>query len=101
MTFNDAIEVAEKIVPAHSWKGITCQAAINGFVVTGCENGGYEEKVVVSDHDIKQHASAYEKETGKCWSCKGTKIVFHSWSLKHGTKTVPCEDCNETGKAKE
>ena len=57
-------------------------------------------KVVVTEAETAAETERWEKETGKCAECMGTKQVFASWTRGVGTKWKPCEKCRATGLAR-
>jgi len=60
---------------------------------------GKRQKVVVTEAETAAETRRWEKETGKCAECMGTKEVFASWARGVGTKMKPCKACKGTGLA--
>lgn len=58
------------------------------------------QKVVVTELEVNAETKRWERETGKCAECMGTKEVFASWSRVDGRKMKPCRACKATGLAR-
>lgn len=57
------------------------------------------KKVVVTQEEIRQAQTDYERETGKCHECGGTGQEFWGWNHETGSKYRPCRRCDATGDA--
>lgn len=58
-----------------------------------------QREIVVTREQLQERRAQWERDTGKCVQCFGTKAEFASWSSIEGTKTRPCRRCKETGVA--
>lgn len=108
-SIRDAMDAAEKKSKISGWKAYAWESASGGHIVTGETpagvylkgprkgkdkyNGLNKMTIVVSESELKEAASSYEEETGKCWNCKGGGKVFSGWSAKEGTTYRPCDRC--------
>jgi hypothetical protein len=99
-TFNDASDLGTKKSQIEGWKAWACEVAIGGYIVTGSAGSDTDEedadKVVVTNDDLTAAAKEYE-EQGRCWNCKGSGEVFHSWNHKTGVKNKTCNKRSGTG----
>jgi hypothetical protein len=111
-TIGDAMALAESKKPT-GWKAFRWQQADGGHIVTGAiPIGTYRsgprkgrpkypkdsQIVVVTTEELNAKAKEYEKETGNCWECKGTGLVFVGWSKAEGSKRNTCPRCSGVGK---
>lgn len=55
------------------------------------------EPCVVTTAEIEAARAEYERSSGNCWVCQGTKLEFASWDHVDGTKNRECSQCNGTG----
>ncbi len=54
-------------------------------------------EVVVTRAEVEAAKAAYEKTTGKCRECAGSKRVSYAWSKDKGRTYSTCRRCNGTG----
>lgn len=117
-SINDVMKFASTKVAMEGWVALSWKHAEGGSVVEGEMPVGFisrgprkgcpkfgplmkptKRTVVVSDAEMLAHALNYERETGVCWDCKGTKQNTVGWSKDEGIKYSPCRRCSATGVA--
>lgn len=55
--------------------------------------------VVITPEEYDQEKAFYERDTGCCFDCRGTKQQWAGWGADTGTRYVPCRRCGATGRA--
>lgn len=58
-----------------------------------------ERTVCFSVAEVDAFRAEWERETGKCNECTGTKQTLARWSSTEGTTYRTCRRCNGTGRA--
>lgn len=105
VTIRDIMDIAARKRGVEGWYPYLWDSAAEGSIVTGAVplryytkgkrkglpdlTGAKRERVVVTMAEIEQAAADYERETSKCWDCKGTGHTLHD----------VCARCAGTGKA--
>lgn len=61
--------------------------------------GAISERVVVTRAEIDQAAADYERETSRCWDCKGSGQVRVGYRAGTASLHETCARCGGTGEA--
>jgi len=111
----DIMDIAARKRGVEGWVPYKWEAAGDDSIVTGAVptrtiskgkrkgrpdfTGAKRDVVVVTQAEVEQAASHYERETGKCWDCKGSGQIQVMWSADTGAVHEACARCGGTGKA--
>jgi len=60
---------------------------------------GPSRQAIVTPEERDAEQRRYEKETGRCGSCDGTREEWAGWSVMEGNRYRPCTRCGATGNA--
>lgn len=117
-TISDVMKAAALKVGIDGWVGVNWRRAEGGSVVQGyvCDGvylrgpkkgkprmdrkiAGTERTVILTDAEMEAHAEKYERDTGKCYRCKGTGQIQTGFSVANGSSMAECGCCGATGVA--